>query len=190
MSAALSFIEYLFAGALALPWILILLPAIVPHAEGSQTLTALIAAPCLYAFGMIIDLGASLCLRWPQGVIRAKLRKKHHVSTARGISQRAAIIAASPELGKELAIRSTRDRIARAFWFNATVLSLVVAVYEQGVILGVTKWQVFAVTGVVSVLALRVWWRFESLTRRFKYRSFLTIDQLRLLGALDEKSGS
>jgi len=119
----------------------------------------------LYAFGMAIDFASNTLLN--------KLIRHIHSSHREnllpdGLSDTAFINYRSATLGHALELRSTRDRIARGFFFNLVVATLVVSFRDVSWLLPVPRFALLTSLVLLTVVAFGAWWRFERLTHRLK----------------------
>jgi hypothetical protein len=113
-------IEYLVNGAIAFAWLFPLLhsrlPAIDPPLYPA-------AALLLYVLGMAVDFLAFFLTRrakhWLRKRVARRLGITNYSRDRSGILRQAKIALYAPELAKELALRSSRDRIARGLLLNA-----------------------------------------------------------------------
>jgi len=121
-------IEYLINGALALLWLYPLLKKLgFPEIQSSYLP---IFALGIYVVGMIVDFIAWLVTRPVKYKIRKRIEDKYGIefktSLGRSAHMRQAKFAIyAPEISKEAAMRSSRDRIARGAIIN-TVLTIII----------------------------------------------------------------
>ncbi len=182
MSAAISFIEYLFTGAFAILWLLPILPEelIKDVSAKNETLLALVMIPILYALGMLIDSLSGSALSWAKDLIKKRVRAKYQVRF-HWSSKMAAIYAVAPELGVEYSTRSTRDRIARGLFANLVILAVVIAT-SRVEHLPVPRYATSVAVFLLAGLALGAWWRFERLSTEFKYKAIKVLEELGKVG--------
>lgn len=179
MNAVISFVEYLFTGILALPWLLLIIDVdTVLKDMGAMKLPVIVVFPILYAVGMILDYLSRFLLSVPRGRIREMAVAKYQPPDLGVASRKCAITVVAPELAGELAAMSTRDRIARGLFLNLSILSVVVALFVDASSLGIGKWGLFIVSSAFAIFSFYVWWGCEHLTRRLRYRAFKTLHQL------------
>ena len=186
MQFAVSFIEYLVTGSLALLWLIPLCHALRPdittilRSELSPfTIWTAILLGLVYVIGLLLDFVAYKLMRGKRKVIRkeqAELDGRYKSALrSRGIDilpDNAFIWYKAPELAKALAAYSSRDRIARGATLNFAIAAVVDALilwsYPTSLIVGV----VFL---VLAVLAYYTWFRFQSLSRELKKEAVITI---------------
>lgn len=183
MSAAITFIEYLFTGTFAILWLLLLLPReLIKDVSGqNEAVLALVMIPMLYALGMLIDFISGSTLSWAKALIRESVRAKYQ-ARFHWSSKVAVIYAIAPELGVEYSIRSTRDRIARGLFVNLMVLAVVIAFTSPADRLPFSLCPTSVVVFLLAGLALGAWWRFERLSMEFKYKAIKVLEELGKLG--------
>jgi hypothetical protein len=177
MQLAAGFIEYFITGSGALLWLVPLFATVRPKTADLGAGTVLLLAPMLYALGMAIDFASNTLLN----------RLIRHIHSLHkddllpdGLSDTAFINYRSATLGHALELRSTRDRIARGFFFNLVVTTLVVLFRDISWLLPVPRFGLLTSLVVLSVVAFGAWWRFERLTYRMKkhaVRAILLGDQ-------------
>ena len=92
----------------------------------------------------------------------------------RPLSTSAPVIYASGELGKEISIRSTRDRIARGLVLNILMLfgSCLINPPRTS---GLAPWQYQTILRSGVIVASFAWWRFQFLSSTFKARALATL---------------
>ena len=165
MQLAAGFIEYFITGTGALLWLVPLFATARPKTSDISAGTVLLVAPVLYAFGMAIDFASNTLLN--------KLIRHIHSShkenlLPNGLSDTAFINYRSSTLGHALELRSTRDRIARGFFFNLVVTTLVIFFRDVSWLLPIPRFEVLVSLILLTVVAFGTWWRFERLTYRLK----------------------
>jgi hypothetical protein len=113
-------IEYFVSGAMALLWLMLTKWEPQISALGAK-LPILVLV--LYVTGMAIDMIAFFVTRAPKRWLRKKVfriyRPNEDADRGSGTERQARIALHAPELGKELAMRSSRDRIARGLIVNS-----------------------------------------------------------------------
>lgn len=182
MSAAISFIEYLFTGTFAILWLLLILPGhLIRGLPKDEALLALVMIPMLYALGMLIDFLSGSALDWAKDRIKESVRSKYQAGI-HWSSKVAVIYAVAPELGVEYSARSTRDRIARGLFANLVILAVVIAVTSRVEYLPFSRCATSVVVFILAGLALWAWWRFERLSTEFKYKAIKVLEELGKLG--------
>lgn len=189
-------IEYLITGATAFLWMWFLLHHAIVPAElrldmiDSAKLTLIV--PFAYVLGMIIDFVSKLvteALKWLL-VKRALLPLRRIISTtlpdryknlkraielrkrdSAPLSQQQVLLAAG-ELGKQLEMRSSRDRVARGAFLNTLIGTAVVTSYyaAQPQTEFFSK-SVLAGGLVLASLLFAMWYRFDRLTDRYRRKA-------------------
>lgn len=172
MQLAAGFIEYFITGSGALLWLVPLFATVRPQSSDVSAGTVLLLAPVLYAFGMAIDVASNTLLSKPIRHIHASHKEK---LLPDGISDTAFISYRSATLGHALELRSTRDRIARGFFFNLVVTTLVVSFRDISWLLPVSRFALVTALVLLTVIAFGAWWRFERLTHRLKKQAVRVI---------------
>ena len=129
-------IEYLVCGAIALAWLWPLLQASLPKIDPTLLPVALLL---LYVLGMAVDFLAFFLTLLPKRWIRSRVARRY-LGTAlgnqkSGTLRQAKIALYAPELAKELATRSSRDRIARGSLLNAILATIFFLPWKFGVLL-------------------------------------------------------
>jgi len=119
-------IEYLFSGALALPWLLVVTGLQVDEVQSWQLPFVAVA---LYVIGMMVDMTAFVLLRpvkwrWRKR-IATKLGIEHSVAVGAAAARLVRLMKYSPEIAREVSSRSSRDRIARGAVINAIITAVV-----------------------------------------------------------------
>jgi hypothetical protein len=84
------------------------------------------------------------------------------------LSETAFVSQAGSHLSQALEQRSARDRLARGFLLNVVLLLPVVAFVNVEWIWPYARWILVASVLALALLAFGSWWRFESLTYRFR----------------------
>jgi hypothetical protein len=164
MQLAAGFIEYFITGSGALLWLVPLFVTVRPKTAEVSAGTVLLLAPVLYAFGMAIDFASNMLL----SKLIQHIHSFHKVNLLPdGLSATAFINYRSSTLGHALELRSTRDRIARGFFFNLIVTTLVVF-FRDISWLPVPRFALLTSLVLLTVVAFGAWWRFERLTHRLK----------------------
>jgi hypothetical protein len=140
-------IEYLVNGSIALIWLHPVFAEFMPMLS-EPLLPLLIAA--LYVTGMLIDVSA-WTITWPvKGLVRKAVHQKYRgngdPSSASGTKRLAKIILYAPELSREFAMRSSRDRVARGTIVNALMCAILIFPWWAGlpaVIVSISVWIIF-----------------------------------------------
>lgn len=129
-------IEYLVSGALAFAWLFPLLQSNLPKLDGGYLSVFL---PLLYVLGMAVDFLAwwatGLPKRWIRRWVYRKYRGSNAVESESGTARAVRIALYAPELAKELAMRSSRDRIARGAIINALFAAVFILPWWVGALL-------------------------------------------------------
>lgn len=131
-----------------------------------------ISIPAVYCVGMVVDYFSKLLVEFiadrikqlwdliSKNIPRFPKRKEKYSD----LFSTAEIMLRSDLLGSEYVMRSSWDRVARGLFFSA-LLSTIILGYFKGI--GCE----FLIALGVSIFAFCVWWRFDHLTRRWKYKS-------------------
>ena len=140
-------VEYLVNGAIALLW---LHPLLAPYLQNVDGALIPLLAIALYIVGMVIDVVAWATTRPIKHWIRRSVHPKYSTSgnpeSASSTMRQAKIILHAPDLAKELAMRSSRDRIARGAIVNALLAAILVLPWWIGlplVIASIVMWGMF-----------------------------------------------
>lgn len=152
-------IEYLISGALALVWLAPLLKRVELDVTQASMLPLLVL--WLYVVGMVVDFLAFWLVKPVKSIIRKRADKElgppSH-QNERSTERNVAFALHAPELVKEMAMRSSRDRIARGAIVNASIavaLERVVSINPPT--LPLTLW----VTAILGLML--IWAVFENL---------------------------
>ena len=160
-------IEYLISGTIALIWLVPLLASFNIHAMESIPLPLMAVA--LYIVGMTIDFLAYWMVRPLKGVLRRKAWRKYGEggeAPNSSVDREIQFSLYAPELAKEVAMRSSRDRIARGAVANAAIAFLIEHVLNTyPPTLGIVAWI------VIILLLLAMWSVFQSLSFRYEIRA-------------------
>jgi len=153
-------IEYLISGTIALIWLVPLLASFNIHAMESIPLPLMAVA--LYIVGMTIDFLAYWMVRPLKGVLRRKAWRKYGEggeAPNSSVDREIQFSLYAPELAKEVAMRSSRDRIARGAVANAAIAFLLEHVLNAyPLTLGIVAWI------LIILLLLAMWWVFQFLS--------------------------
>lgn len=153
------FLEYLVTGSCALFWIYGLF-AIFGHEKLLQvdSSRALLIAPALYVVGMIVDFVSRTSLMQLRD-----WKGKSGEDTEKSQMNYAGVLARSPDLARQIELRSSRDRIARGAagnLFFATITFTILSARAQAS----TPWYVVLLAGLlVCAATIAMWWRFNRL---------------------------
>ena len=170
-------IEYLISGTIALIWLVPLLASF--NIDAMESIPLPLMAVALYIVGLTIDFLAY----WMVKPLKAFLRRKAWRENGEGREARNSSVDReiqfslyAPELAKEVAMRSSRDRIARGAVANAAIALLLEHVLNAyPAMLGIVAW-------ILIILFLLVMW---SVFQLMSFRYEVSAD-----GALREKLAS
>ncbi|UCH95330.1 MAG: hypothetical protein JSV88_00405 [Candidatus Aminicenantes bacterium] len=158
------FVEYLINGALALIWIypLWIHPNLKKvNLDTIPTISLPLIVLGLYFIGMIIDFCAFMVLRPIKYKIRGRIERRYKISKERipgkTADRNARFWLYTPELAKEVAMRSSRDRIARGVIINLIPATIFTLPVWMGVIL--------------FMLSVMMWIFFESSSYAFELKA-------------------
>lgn len=119
-------IEYLISGALSLVWLIPLLRSF--DYDLLTQMPAPLIAVVLYVAGMAIDFGAFWMVSPFKRYVRASAWRKYaqpgQAEREHSIARQVRFAIHSPEVARELAMRSSRDRIARGAIVNVIALAI------------------------------------------------------------------
>ncbi|MDL1893497.1 hypothetical protein FBQ87_11515 [Sphingobacteriales bacterium CHB3] len=153
------FVEYLVNGAVALVWAYpLLLSAGITKIE--NPLLPLYALG-LYVLGMMIDFVAWIVTRPVKRFLRRRIAQSYKADvdqqpgSSTGRQVKFSIYA--PELARENAMRSSRDRIARGSFINAILATIIVLPLTIGI--------------PISIFTFAMWWGFESVSYKFELKA-------------------
>ena len=112
-------VEYLISGGLAVAWLWPLLSSV----GGALTEVPLpVLGLGLYAIGMLVDFSAFILLGPAKRWLRRRVATRHGLAPTqvRGVTaaRQVQLLLEAPELFREVAMRSSRDRIARGATLN------------------------------------------------------------------------
>jgi len=157
-------IEYLVSGAIAFAW---LFPILQSKLMRIDTPFLPVAFLLLYVLGMAVDYLAWILTRIPKHWIRAWVYRKYRSNgeslKQSGTLRQAKISMYAPDLAKELAMRSSRDRIARGSVVNSILATVFLLPLQIGIPL------------VVS--AIFIWAGFERLSYGFELCAEQVVDE-------------
>jgi len=127
-------VEYLVSGAIAFAWLFPLLQSALPRIDAALLPVAFLL---LYVLGMAVDYLAWALTRVPKRWIRAWVSRRYGgdgtSERQSGTLRQAKIALYAPDLAKELAMRSSRDRIARGSVVNAILATVFLLPWQFGV---------------------------------------------------------
>lgn len=170
MKAVISFVEYLFTGSLSLVWLWLLIPR--ENLSSLNSLNELLLIPFLYVIGMQMDFISMKLLKR----FKKKIRNRHkHLKSKSYPSTTAAIISKNSDLGNEVSIRSTRDRIARGVLLNLIFISLCILITNK--ICTPDKYIYLTISLFLTVLSCFSWAEFQDQSTHFKYSSISILDE-------------
>ena len=163
-------IEYIVTGAISLVWLLQ-----TPLGQNIIDLNAKfpVLALGLYVAGMAIDMIAFVLTRGPKRLLRRRIFTRYRPGTAldteSGTERQARIALYAPDLGKELSMRSSRDRIARGLVVN----SLCAMVFIE------PKW----IGAVAAICSAIMWLSFEGLSYGYELCAAKVVEEKLRLSA-------
>jgi len=161
-------VEYFITGSFALIWLgywygkcPFLTHLNFPHGD---VLLSIIVVSVIYVTGMLVDFIGKEFTEWVEKLLRwrfpAITARQHAVNCSY-----ADIASFNPELGKQIEMRSSRDRIARGAIINTLIITLSLVAefrHEPG------RWIGSAGLGLgLTILFTRVWFRFQKLTNNY-----------------------
>lgn len=157
-------IEYLFNGALALGW---LFPFVSTYLDAIPDILLPFLVVAVYVIGMVIDVVAWLLSRpvkpWIRKPVHQKYTGSKDTEAVSGTFRQAKITLHAPELAKELAMRSSRDRIARGAIVNAILAAFFILPWWVGL--------------VVVTASIIVWTMFEKLSYMYELCAEKAVDE-------------
>lgn len=166
-------IEYLINGATALVWLAPLLAGHGIDVFQSSSLPFLVIA--LYVVGMVIDFLAYWLVRPLKNVVRKRAWLKYGNGEAQpegnSIEREILFSLYAPEIAKEVAMRSSRDRIARGAIVNALLAISLEYVFR----LNPQTLPVFIWIPVLIVLGL-MWWVLQGLSNGYELRAAVAVN--------------
>lgn len=203
MQFAASFVEYLVSGATALFWLAILFALDRADLASVNTGHVALLLPGIYVLGIFVDSASGVLV----GPLKDYARKKRSLrktifsipsrssgekgteilDMTRSESRTAFVVFHSPELGKEIQSRSSRDRIARGAFLNILLFAAAASIYpgrarelylphlSNADLLWRPQWVMPIAMFSIAVFSLAIWWRFEYETYRFKRSAVATI---------------
>ena len=177
-------IEYLVTGTVVILTVLIVDAVCTNSIYGfifvgsANPVQIAVVIPAVYCLGMIVDYLSKVAVEAIAKVVKkvwdksarkfsiVPLRKTHPPSYSQH-----EIMARSEALGGEYIMRSSRDRVARGLFFSVLISSLVIGQIKR---LGSEALVAF----VLSILSFCVWWRFDHLSSRWKYKSTVALKNI------------
>ena len=195
MSLAGMLVEYLITGCSALIWIwlILLLPGVdLPPGVNVRDLEAhqiAIFVPLLYVLGLFIDYLAKGLTDFLDDTVRqrfwrpaakrlSKLTREGSLlhkwlvgpKSYKGAIEYAEIFLRSPDLGKQLELRSTRDRVARGALINTLLIGVALAWYSHQTGYA-SPLQIIIATFVSCWLWFLIWLRLHGLTDKYHVKA-------------------
>lgn len=126
-------VEYLVSGAIAFAWLFPSLRSLLPAIDSALLPIAFLL---LYVLGMAVDMLAwattNLPKRWIRKRVYRRYRERDLSDSESGTLRQAKIALYAPELSRELAMRSSRDRIARGCVVNSVLATVFVLPWTAG----------------------------------------------------------
>ena len=164
-------VEYFINGALAIIWLyplytkLITTSTFVSYLNADKPMLAIVLAASIYFIGMTIDIIAwASTRRIKKRIVRKKVIDKHfkgeRVDT-NSISREVMLAVYAPDVAKESAMRSSRDRIARGAIINSIIATFVFAILTGH------PWLSIAAGVIFTIICFRMWIGFEKIS--FEY---------------------
>lgn len=181
--------EYLVTGCGALPRIALATGISANHLASLTTQQLGLLLPVVYVIGMFVDSIMSLVLRRVKHVVRGELTFRELFSRKEAVEQpesqlrTASIVLESADLGRELQLRSSRDRIARGALLNVLLFGAI-ALASPGRLNDVlcctdwSRWSIAVTTVLVGALAF-AWWHYEYNTHAFKRGAIKVLERKR-----------
>lgn len=154
-------VEYLISGGLAVAW---LWPLLSSSGRAFTEVPLPLLGLGLYAVGMLVDFAAFILLGPAKRWLRRRVATRHSVAPTqlRGVTaaRQVKLLLKAPELFREVAMRSSRDRIAR----GATLNCLLAMIMWRSVV----PWYV----GLALVAACAWMWAFfEQISYTFEIKA-------------------
>ena len=189
-------IEYIISGAIAFIWIIILLtnyPSSHGFLEENTGVMTLLAIPCAYLFGMLIDkLAFNLVRKYKKRIKLKEINAEYAAELYEGATKEQLLklvetksltdkmtidllLDGRKEIADELKWRSSRDRIARGMIINSLLIGLALT---YTICCGeVYNWLGCAIGLVGTLLATYgmslLWTNFEKLSFRFQILAWI-----------------
>jgi hypothetical protein len=166
-------IEYLINGVAGLVWLAPLLALHGIDVFQSGTLPFLIVA--LYMFGMLIDFLAYWLVKPLKNVVRKRAWLKHGndeaQSAGKSMEREIQFSLYAPEIAKEVAMRSSRDRVARGLIANSILALFLEHVFHLNPqTLPLIAWV------LIVVIFVLMWWVFQGLSYGYEFRAAIALD--------------
>ena len=183
------FIEYLINGSVSLIWIWLVIRLLGQQIPDEPPSVVILFAPVLYVLGMIIDFIAKFVTNLLSGLLKNKaerekgyfqkqFKKSFWRDKPRGLSDSdSAIISAySKELASDVAMRSSRDRVARGSFINVLIITIFFTVYCYTRTVPHIPYYAALVCGLLlTCLCFSMWRHFDALTTRYKDSSLAAL---------------
>ena len=158
------FVEYLVNGAFALIWAYPVLNSLGFGKIDPSHLPLL--ALGLYVLGMIIDFLAWILTRPVKRMVRRRVSAQYGLPPdqehGRSIAREVRFSISAPELARAVAMRSSRDRIARGTFLSAILATIFVLPLFIGIML--------------IVVTFVMWMGFESVSHKFALKAEQALD--------------
>lgn len=192
-------IEYLITGATAFLWLWLLLhhPRVCAIVPPELTLDKIdpeslaLLVPLAYVLGMVVDYASIQLTKvltfflkrlvWPLCKHISCARQSHYSKLKNALKPRKRreaplsqheVMLASSELGKQLEMRSSRDRVARGALLNVIIGTLVLSSYYTAKPkLQVSTCYILLGGLALSLLLFAMWYRFDRLTHRYRRKA-------------------
>lgn len=183
------FIEYLINGSVSLIWIWLLIRLLGQQIPDEPPSVVILFAPVLYVLGMIVDFTAKFVTKILSGLIKGKaarkkgyfqrqLKKFFWADEPKGTwtSDVVIISAYSKELAGDVAMRSSRDRVARGSFLNIFIITIFATVYCYKKPVPHVPYYVALICGLfLTCLCFSMWRHYHALTTRYKESSFAAL---------------
>jgi hypothetical protein len=166
-------VEYLINGAIALIWLYPLLKKFELIDVNSSYLPLL--APGLYVVGMVIDYIALISIRPIKHRIRRRIEEKYGVESlytpGKAHLRQVKFAIYAPEIAKEFAMRSSRDRIARGAIINSVIATIIISILRTNLLLTL-------LLGLFSILINFIMWvGFEKASFSYELKAEQAVDE-------------
>ena len=140
----------------------------------NEVIASIIVISIIYIIGMLIDFLGKWFTSKIETIIEkyfpSKRIRKYQVKCSH-----ADIVHFSSELGKEMEMRSSRDRIARGAIINCAIITLTLVFEFQN---DFTKWTAILIFGIILFLSfLYMWMRFQRLSNKFRHHCDILIEK-------------
>ena len=170
-------VEYLINGSIALLWLLPTLQ-LMGFAMQKDSSINLLLLPGLYMLGMIMDFLGWVIL-WPiKMLIEKNDLRKLEVDKKKLDPLEARSMVFTPDLTKEIDMRSSRYRIARGTFVNAIFATVAFVIYSYQMPTFLPSKTIVAVGLLIALVCLAVYVKFQDSSNKYEIQS---------LNALEEK---